>query len=102
MERWATRKVYRKRLSEATCYYCEEKGHTQSQCAMLREDLKSLKQLKGKVHVSESSNDGDLYNVKSRDNDFVDNHSTWVLDSATNVHMCNDQAHLLLCRKMEI
>ena len=30
--------------------------------------------------------------MKSADNDSVENHSRWVLDFATNVHVCNDQA----------
>ena len=86
MERWTTRKVYikkkkKKNYNEVICHYCEEKGHIQSQCATLREGLKCLKQLKGKVHVAESSDDGDLYHVESADNDSVQNHSRWVLDS---------------------
>ena len=96
------RRSTKKDFSEVTCHYCEEEGHIQSQCAMLREDLKSLKQFKGKVQVAESSDDGDLYHVESDDNDYVKNHSRWVLDSTANVHVCKDKPCLLLCRKMEI
>ena len=68
------------------------------QYAMLREDLKSLKQLKGKIHVAKSSN-GDLYHVRSVDNDFVENHFGWVLDFVADVHVCKDQAIFTILQK---
>ena len=84
MKSWTTTKVYikkKKNYNKVTCLYCKEKGHIQSQCATLREGLKCLKQLKGKVHVAESSDNEDLHHIENADNDFVQNHSRWVLDS---------------------
>ena len=82
-----------------TCHCCKEKGDIQSQCATLREDSKSLKQFKGKVHVAEFSDDGDLYHVESADNDSVENNSRWLLDSAVDVHVCKDQAMFTTLQK---
>ena len=82
-----------------TCHYCEEKEYIQSQHPTLREDLLSLKQLKGKVHAAKSSNDGDLYYVKSVNNDYVDNHCRWVLDFTVDVHVCKDQAKFTTLQK---
>ena len=86
--------------SEVTCHCYREKGHIQSQCCTLREDLKSLKHLKGKVHVVEFSDDGDLYHLESADNDSIENHSKWVLDFATNVRVCKDQAETTIHSKV--
>ena len=61
--------------------------------------MKSLKKFKGKVQVAESLDDGDLYHVESADNDFVENHSRWVLDSAADVHVCKDQAMFTTLQK---
>ena len=58
------------------CHYGEENEYIQSRCSMLREDLKSLKLLKGNVksdtHVVEISDNGDLYYVES--NGCVESH----------------------------
>ena len=94
------RKSTERDFSEVTCHYCEGKGQIQFQCATLREDLKSLKQLKGKVHIVEFSDDGDLYHIESADNDSIENHSKWVLDFATNVRVCKDQAETTIHSKV--
>ena len=51
-----------------------------------------LKQLKGKVHIAKFSYGGDLYHVESVENDSIENHSRWVLDSIADIHTCKDQA----------
>ncbi|GKE28492.1 retrovirus-related pol polyprotein from transposon TNT 1-94 [Tanacetum coccineum] len=58
-------------MSVVECYYCGDKGHMQVRCPQFREDLKSLRDSKGKKKV-----DSGEMNV-------VDNESS---------HICNDRA----------
>ncbi|VFQ94922.1 unnamed protein product [Cuscuta campestris] len=88
-------------LSNVECYYCGERGHIQSRCQMMRDDLKAFRraqETKGKakkdgegssnVVINADSDDGDLF-LASQD-DLKEGQEKWVLDSAASVHICKE------------
>lgn len=46
---WGRSKSRPRDMSNIECYYCGEKGHIQSTCPKLREDLGNLKKLQGRI-----------------------------------------------------
>nr|GEV30972.1 retrovirus-related Pol polyprotein from transposon TNT 1-94 [Tanacetum cinerariifolium] len=86
-------------MSVVECYYCGDKGHIQVRCPQFREDLKSLRGLKGKKKVD----GGEMNAVDNGDDEFLmtetpmdgilrEEKPKWVLDNATSSHVCNDRA----------
>lgn len=103
---WGRSKSRPRDMSNIECYYCGEKGHIQSTCPKLREDLGNLKKLQGRikeksklVDEEDDSNtnviDGDVFMAVNTDEggvDFAENQNSWVMDSAASVHICKDKA----------
>ena len=83
-------------MSTVECYYCGETGHMQSRCPQFKQDLKSLQgMMKGKQKVGDPSiNVVEDYSdvLVTAANDLVEDHSSWVLDSAADMHICRDRA----------
>ncbi|VFQ91499.1 unnamed protein product [Cuscuta campestris] len=92
-----------KDFSNVECYYCGERGHIQSRCEMMRDDLKAFRraqETKGKakkdgegssnVVINGDSDDGDLF-LASQD-DLKKGREKWVLDSAASVHICKEES----------
>ena len=85
-----------KDMSIVECIYFGEIGHMQSHCPQFKQDLKILQgMMKGKqkvgnfsINVVEDYSEILLIVV----NDLVEDHSSWVLDSATDIHICKDRA----------
>ena len=81
-----------KDYSNVECYYCGEKGHIQRRCLTMKEDLKSLKEMKGKSKekTDDSTNylsDDDLYLMMGPES----SNSGWMLDCAASMHICKDR-----------
>ena len=85
--------------SEVECYYCGEKGHIQTRCKTLWEDMAAFKKAQQKsddgkknetcAAVTDSDDDG-LFLATCRDESHTYEKS-WVLDSAASMHICNDK-----------
>uniref|UniRef100_A0A803LIZ5 CCHC-type domain-containing protein n=1 Tax=Chenopodium quinoa TaxID=63459 RepID=A0A803LIZ5_CHEQI len=88
--------------SNIECYYCHEKGHLKYNCPKLKEDLKELKQLLGKLGKMKMGEGSDSSNVVSDDyevemlltHDVKEDVSRdkWVLGSAASIHVCQEKA----------
>lgn len=87
--------------SDVECYYCHEKGHLKYNCPKLKEDLKNLKQLQGKMGKMKMGEGSDSANVVSDEyevemlltHDVKEDvsHDKWVLDSAASIHVCREK-----------
>ena len=62
-------------------------GHIQVKCPKFKEDLKSLKELKGKPSVN-VVNDDELLLLNTA---VVESKFSWILDSAADVHICTSR-----------
>ena len=74
-------------FSTVECHYCGELGHIQVKCPKFKEDLKSLKELKGKPSVN-VVNDDELLLLNTAT---IENKSSWILDYAVDVHICTSR-----------
>ncbi|GJR94867.1 retrovirus-related pol polyprotein from transposon TNT 1-94 [Tanacetum coccineum] len=70
------------------CYYCGDKGHMQVRCPQFREDLKSLRDSKGKkkvdggeMNVVDNGGDEFLMMENSMDGILREEKPKWVLDN---------------------
>ncbi|PWA39861.1 Retrovirus-related Pol polyprotein from transposon TNT 1-94 [Artemisia annua] len=81
------------------CYYCGENGHMQVRCPQFREDLKSLRDSKGRkkvdggeMNVVDNGGDEFLMTKTSMDGILREEKPKWVFDNAASSHICNDRA----------
>ncbi|KAL6580308.1 hypothetical protein OROMI_008332 [Orobanche minor] len=88
-------------MSKVECFYCGETGHMQMRCPQFREDLKSLRGVKGKKKIDEENintvdgdGDGDFFFTETIvvADSTDEKKSEWVLDYAASVHICKDRA----------
>ncbi|GJY60807.1 retrovirus-related pol polyprotein from transposon TNT 1-94 [Tanacetum coccineum] len=86
-------------MSVVECYYCGDKGHMQVRCPQFREDLKSLRDSKGKkkvdggeMNVVDNGGDEFLMMENSMDGILREEKPKWVLDNVASAHICNDRA----------
>ncbi|GJZ90445.1 retrovirus-related pol polyprotein from transposon TNT 1-94 [Tanacetum coccineum] len=86
-------------MSVVECYYCGDKGHMQVRCPQFREDLKSLRDSKGKkkvdggeMNVVDNGGDEFLMTETPMDGILREEKPKWVLDNAASSHICNDRA----------
>ncbi|GJY08479.1 retrovirus-related pol polyprotein from transposon TNT 1-94 [Tanacetum coccineum] len=86
-------------MSVVECYYCGDKGHMQVRCPQFREDLKSLRDSKGKKKVDSGeinvvNNGGDEFLMTETPMDGIlrEEKPKWVLDNAASSHICNNRA----------
>nr|GEW49223.1 retrovirus-related Pol polyprotein from transposon TNT 1-94 [Tanacetum cinerariifolium] len=86
-------------LSVVECYYCGEKGHMQVTCPQFCEDLKGLRDSKGKKKVDNGEmnvvdNGGDEFLMKKTPMNGIlrERKPKRVLDNAASSHICNDRA----------
>ncbi|GJX27672.1 retrovirus-related pol polyprotein from transposon TNT 1-94 [Tanacetum coccineum] len=86
-------------MSVVECYYCGDKGYMQVRCPQFREDLKSLRDSKGKKKVDDGEmnvvdNGGDEFLMTETPIDGIlrEEKPKWVLDNAVSSHICNDRA----------
>lgn len=87
--------------SNVDCYYCHEVGHLKYNCSKLKEDLKNLKQLQGKLGKTKMDEGRDSANVVyDVENEMLLTHDVkedvsrdkWVLDSSASIHVCREKA----------
>ncbi|GJY52116.1 hypothetical protein Tco_0442963 [Tanacetum coccineum] len=86
-------------ISVVECYYCRDKSHMQVRCPQFREDLKSLRDSKGKkkvnnceMNVVDNGGDEFLMTETPMDGFLREEKPKCVLDNAASSHICNDRA----------
>ncbi|GJT01949.1 hypothetical protein Tco_0823118 [Tanacetum coccineum] len=86
-------------MSVVECYYCRDKSHMQVRHPQFREDLKSLRDLKGKkkvdnceMNVVDNGGDEFLMTETPMDGFLREEKPKCVLDNAASSHICNDRA----------
>lgn len=62
-------KSWPKDYSNVEYYYCHEKGHLKYNCSKIKEELKNLKQLQGKLGKMKVDDEGGSFNVVCDDYD---------------------------------
>nr|GEV12695.1 retrovirus-related Pol polyprotein from transposon TNT 1-94 [Tanacetum cinerariifolium] len=86
-------------MSVVECYYCGDKGHMQVRCPKFQDNLKSLRDSKGKKKVDGGEmnaidNGGDEFLMTETPMDGIlrEEKPKWVLDNAASSHICNNRA----------